>query len=184
MSKPQTPSLEELIHNCKSGDLQYQELLYKHFYGYALGICLRYLYNREDALEAVNDSFIKVFKSINSFRDDADFKAWFRKILVNTSLDYKRKNMRFSQAIEMVDTEPQTTYSSALENLSAKDILGLMKNLNETQSLVFNLYEIDGYSHKEIGKMLNMPESSSRTYLTRAKQTLQSLLITHSIYKR
>ncbi|WP_225871084.1 RNA polymerase sigma factor [Pedobacter frigiditerrae] len=159
-------------------------MLYKHFYGYALGICLRYLYNREDALEAVNDSFIKVFKSIDSFREDAHFKAWFRKILVNTALDYKRKNMRFSQAIELVDTEPQTTYSSALDNLSAKDILGLMKNLNETQSLVFNLYEIDGYSHKEIGKMLNIPESSSRTYLTRAKQTLQSLLITHSIYKR
>ncbi|WP_316768460.1 sigma-70 family RNA polymerase sigma factor [Pedobacter frigiditerrae] len=174
----------ELINRCKNGDIHYQELLYKRFYGYALGVCLRYLFNKEDALEAVNDSFIKVFKAINTIQEDKNFKPWFRKVLVNTALDYKRKNMRFSQAIEMVDTEPQTTYSSALENLSAKDILNLMKNLNETQSLVFNLYEIDGYSHKEIGKMLNMPESSSRTYLTRAKQTLQNLLITHSIYKR
>lgn len=184
MPKPQTSNLEELIRHCKSGNLQYQEMLYKHFYGYALGICLRYLFNREDALEAVNDSFIKVFKSISNFKEEADFKPWFRKILVNTALDYKRKNMKFSQAIEMVDTEPQTTYSSAIDNLSAKDILGLMKNLNETQHLVFNLYEIDGYSHKEIGAMLNIPESSSRTYLTRAKQALQDLLITHSIYKR
>jgi len=174
----------ELINRCKNGDIHYQEMLYKRFYGYALGVCLRYLFNREDALEAVNDSFIKVFKAINTVQEDKSFKAWFRKVLVNTALDYKRKNMRFSQAIEMVDTEPQTTYSSAIDNLSAKDILALMKNLNETQHLVFNLYEVDGYSHKEIGEMLNIPESSSRTYLTRAKQALQSLLVTHSIYKR
>lgn len=145
------------------------------------GVCLRYLFNREDALEAVNDSFMKVFKNISSFNQDLDFKPWFGKILVNTALDYKRKTMRFNQAIEMVDTEVQTTYSSALEQLSAKDILGLMKNLNDLQRLVFNLYEIDGYAHKEIAVMLNIPESSSRTYLTRAKQALQGLLINHSI---
>ncbi len=183
MLDPQLPD-NELINRCKSGNLHSQEVLYKRFYGYALGICLRYLFNREDALEATNDSFIKVFKSLNSFDDSRDFKFWFRKILVNTALDYKRKNMRFSQAIELVDTEPQTTYSSAISQLSVKDILNLMKNLNEMQQVVFNLYEIDGYAHKEIGELLNIPESSSRTYLTRAKQTLQNLLITHSIHKR
>jgi RNA polymerase sigma factor (sigma-70 family) len=174
----------ELINRCKNGDIHYQEMLYKRFYGYALGICLRYLFNRDDALEAANDSFIKIFKSLANYRADSDFKPWFRKILVNTALDYKRKNMRFSQAIELVDTEPQTTYSSALDKLAVKDILSLMKNLNEIQHLVFNLYEIDGYAHKEIAEMLNIPESSSRTYLTRAKQTLQKLLINHSMHKR
>ncbi|MFD0940725.1 RNA polymerase sigma factor [Pedobacter boryungensis] len=184
MSKPQPSNLDDLIRNCKTGNLQYQEMLYKHFYGYALGICLRYLINREDALEAANDGFIKAFKYLNTFKEGADFKPWFRKILVNTSLDYKRKNMRFSQAIEMTDTVQQTTYSSAVDKLSVKDILSLMKHLNETQHLVFNLYEIDGYTHKEIGELLNIPESSSRTYLSRAKQVLQNLLITHSIYTK
>lgn len=184
MAKPQATPFDELLRNCKDGDLQFQELLYKQFYGYALGVASRYIINKEDALEVVNDSFIKVFKSLHTFREDADFKAWFRKILVNTALDHKRKNMRFSQAIAMVDTDIQTTYPSAIDQLSAKDILQLMKNLNETQHLVFNLYEIDGYSHKEIGEMLNMPESSSRTYLARAKQALKILLSNYSIYTR
>lgn len=184
MSQRQTLNIEELISNCKAGSLQSQEVLYKHFYGYALGICMRYLFNKDDALEAANDAFIKVFKAMATFRDGADFKAWFRKILVNTALDYKRKNMRFNQAIEMTDTAVQTTYVSGLEKLSAKDILQLMKNLSEIQHLVFNLYEIDGYSHKEIALQLNIPESSSRTYLSRAKQVLQSLLIIHSIYAK
>jgi RNA polymerase sigma-70 factor (ECF subfamily) len=181
---PENQSLNELIASCKKGDLRQQELLYKQFYGYALGICIRYLGNRDDALEAVNDSFIKVFKSINSFNEQHDFKPWFRKILVNTSLDYKRRSMRFSEAIELTDTLPQTTHTSAIDKLNAQDILALMKQLNEMQRTVFNLYEIDGYAHKEIGSMLNIPESSSRTYLTRAKQALQQLLITHSIHTK
>lgn len=180
----QNPILNDLISGCRAGNFQAQEMLYKHFYGYALGIAMRYLINKDDALEAVNDAFIKVFKAIGTFKTDSDFKPWFRKILVNTALDYKRKNMRFNQAIEMTDTEVQTTYTSGIQNLSAKDILNLMKNLNETQHLVFNLYEIDGYSHKEIAELLNIPESSSRTYLSRAKQVMQGLLITHSIYTR
>jgi RNA polymerase sigma factor (sigma-70 family) len=179
-----SPNLNDLITGCRTGNFQSQEMLYKHFYGYAIGVVIRYLVNKEDTLEAVNDAFIKVFKAIGTFKHDADFKPWFRKILVNTALDYKRKNMKFSQAIELIDTEVQTTYTSGIQNLSAKDILDLMKNLNETQHLVFNLYEVDGYSHKEIAEMLNIPESSSRTYLSRAKQVMQNLLITHSIYTR
>lgn len=174
-------SLVELISYCKKGDLRYQEVLYKQFYGYALGICMRYLGNRDDALEAANDSFIKVFKSMASFNEDNDFKPWFRKILVNTSLDYKRKSMRFSEALELTDTVPQTIHISVIDKLSTQDILSLMKHLNEMQRTVFNLYEVDGYSHKEIGNMLNIPESSSRTYLTRAKQALQQLLKAHEI---
>ncbi|WP_293299423.1 sigma-70 family RNA polymerase sigma factor [Pedobacter sp. UBA4863] len=181
---PDNESLIELIASCKKGNLRQQELLYKQFYGYALGICIRYLGNREDALEAANDSFIKVFKSIDSFNQENDFKPWFRKILVNTSLDYKRRSMRFSEAIELTDTIPQSIHTSVIDKISAQDILDLMKSLNEMQRMVFNLYEIDGYSHKEIGSLLNIPESSSRTYLTRAKQALQQLLTTHSIYKR
>ncbi len=177
-------SFVELISHCKEGDLRYQEVLYKQFYGYAMGVCLRYLGNRDDALEAANDSFIKVFKSIASFNEDNDFKPWFRKILVNTSLDYKRKNMRFSNAIELTDDVPQTIHTSIIDKLGVEDILGMLKNLNDTQRAVFNLYEIDGYSHKEISQILNIPESSSRTYLTRAKQTLQQLLTTHSIYTK
>ncbi len=184
MLKLQTHQLDNLICDCKKGNLQAKEMLYKHFYGYALGICIRYLTNKDDALEAVNDAFIKAFNAINSFKTESDFKPWFRKILINTTLDYKRKNMRFNGAMELVDNAEQTTYPCTIEQLTVENILNLMKHLSETQHLVFNLYEIDGYSHKEIGTMLNIPESSSRTYLSRAKQILQNLLINHSIYTK
>lgn len=176
MPKTRDLSDAELIAKCKAGELRYQEVLYKRFYGYAMGIGLRYQLTRDDALEVVNDAFIKAFKALHTFHDGSDFKAWFRRIMVNTALDSKRKNLKYTNDVELEDIAHQTTYPSAIERLSAADILNLMKSLPETQHVIFNLYEIDGYSHKEIGHMLNMPESSSRTYLTRAKQALQKLI--------
>jgi RNA polymerase sigma factor (sigma-70 family) len=172
----QDASDAELILKCKQGNSKYQEMLYKRYYAYAMGVGMRYLVNRDDALEVVNDAFIKVFKSIGGFQEGAEFKPWFRKILVNTALDHKRKQLKYAWQDEIPETRQQTFYPSVLEKLSAADILNLMKVLPEVQQIVFNLYEIDGYSHKEIGNMLSMAESSSRTYLTRAKQTLQKLL--------
>lgn len=176
MPKHHDVSDAELISKCQTGDIRFQEMLYKRFYGYAMGIGLRYQLNRDDALEVVNDAFIKAFKALNTFKEGSDFKAWFRKIMVNTALDSKRKNLKYVNDVELEDIGQQTTYPSAIETLSAADILNLMKTLPQTQHIIFNLYEIDGYSHKEIGKMLNMPESSSRTYLTRAKQALQKMI--------
>lgn len=176
MPKLNDVSDEELINKCRAGDGRHQEMLYKRFYGYAMGIGLRYQLNRDDALEVVNDAFIKTFNALGSFKEGGDFKAWFRKIVVNTALDSKRKNLKYSNDVELEDFSQQTTYPSVIDKLSAADIMEMMKTLPHTQHTIFNLYEIDGYSHKEIGKMLNMPESSSRTYLTRAKQTLQKLI--------
>ncbi len=176
MSLKHDASDAELIDQCKQGNLKYQELLYKRFYAYAMGIGMRYLINKDDALEVVNDSFIKAFNHIQDFKDDAEFKPWLRKILVNTALDHKRKNVKYTQHDEIPETEQQYTYPSALDKLSVTDILNLMKQLPEAHHVIFNLYEIDGYSHREIGLMLNIPEGSSRTYLSRAKLALQKLI--------
>lgn len=150
----------ELIKGCKGGNLKHQEMLYKRFYAYAMGIGMRYLINKDDALVIVNDSFIKVFNSLQNFKEDSEFKPWFRKILVNTALDSKRKNLKYVHDSEVSEMHQQTMYPSIIDKFSAADILNLMKQLPETHHVVFNLYEIDGYSHKEIGQMLNMPESS------------------------
>jgi len=181
---PLTPDATdaELIAHCKQGRLKYQELLYKRFYAYAMGIGMRYFVNREDALEVVNDAFIKVFRSMHLFNETAEFKPWFRKILVNCALDHKRKNLKYAQYEEIPESRQQYIYPSALEKLSAADILNMMKGLPEMQHVIFNLYEIDGYAHKEIAEMLGIPESSSRTYLSRAKAALQ-LLVNQEIEK-
>jgi RNA polymerase sigma factor (sigma-70 family) len=175
MHPPPRIAEDELVKQCKSGSLKYQELLYKQFYGYAMGISLRYSLNRDDALEVVNDAFIKVFNAINNFNSDKPFKAWLRTILVNTAIDRRRKDLKFQLNVEL---ENATSMSGAnvIENLNAQDILKLMKQLPAIQLTIFNLYEIDGYSHDEIGQMLSIPVSSSRVYLSRAKEKLRSVL--------
>ncbi|HEX8376212.1 MAG TPA: RNA polymerase sigma factor [Pedobacter sp.] len=166
----------EIIQYCKSGGLKHQELLYKHFYGYALGIGMRYLSNRDDAMEVVNDSFIKIFKGIEFYKETQPFKAWLRKIVVNTSIDCKRKNLKHSHQSDLDEATYLGKSAEVIASLSAKDILNLLNHLPEIQRVVFNLYEIDGYNHDEIGTMLNIPVSSSRVYLSRAKEKLRAYL--------
>ncbi|WP_207423635.1 RNA polymerase sigma factor [Desertivirga brevis] len=176
MFKKAPLSEAELVQKCKSGELKYQEKLYKHFYGYAMGVSLRYLSERDDALEVVNDSFIKVFKAIQFYNETQPFKAWLRRIVVNTAIDLRRKNMKFQNNVDIEEAVYVGRQAEAVEQLSAKDILRLLDALPEVQKTVFNLYEIDGYSHDEIGDMLNIPVSTSRVYLSRAKEKLRNYL--------
>ncbi|MGZ3872297.1 MAG: RNA polymerase sigma factor [Mucilaginibacter sp.] len=176
MHQPRGIADDEIISNCKTGSLKYQELLYKQFYGYAMGISLRYSINRDDALEVVNDAFIKVFNNIKNYDAGKSFKAWLRTIVVNTAIDRRRKDLKFQLHVEIDHALPVGNSTTAIENLNVQDILKLMQQLPPTQLAIFNLYEIDGYSHDEIAKLLAMPESSSRVYLSRAKEKLRNLL--------
>ncbi|HVW98614.1 MAG TPA: RNA polymerase sigma factor [Mucilaginibacter sp.] len=176
MHQPRGVAEDEIISKCKTGSLKYQELLYKHFYGYAMGISLRYSVNRDDALEVVNDAFIKVFNSIKSYNSERPFKAWLRTILVNTAIDRRRRELKFQLHVEIDHAAPVGVSVNAVESLNAQDILKLMQQLPPIQLTIFNLYEIDGYSHDEISKILSIPESSSRVYLSRAKEKLRNIL--------
>ncbi|ASU35546.1 RNA polymerase sigma factor [Mucilaginibacter xinganensis] len=176
MHQPRGIAEDEIISKCKTGSLKYQELLYKQFYGYAMGIALRYSINRDDALEVVNDAFIKVFNSIKSYNADRPFKAWLRTIIVNTAIDRRRKELKFQLHVEIDNAMPVSNGGNTIENLNAKDILKLMQQLPAVQLTIFNLYEIDGYKHDEIAKILAIPESSSRVYLSRAKEKLRNIL--------
>lgn len=166
----------DLVKGCKSGELKYQEMLYKHFYGYAMGVAMRYLSNRDDAMEVVNDSFIKAFKGINFFNDNQPFKAWLRRIVVNTAIDCHRKNLKFRDHLDIEHAAYEGKGPEAIETLSARDILKLLDGLPEIHRMVFNLYELDGFNHDEIGQILDIPVSSSRVYLSRAKEKLRQYL--------
>ena len=176
MHPPHRIAEDELIRQCKAGSLKYQELLYKQFYGYAMGIGLRYCPNRDDALEVINDAFIKAFNSMGNYDIAKPFKAWLRTIVVNTAIDRRRKDLKLQLNIELDNAGPIIGHASAIDNLNAQDILNLMKELPAIQLTIFNLYEIDGYSHEEIGQMLAIPVSSSRVYLSRAKEKLRALI--------
>lgn len=185
MLKPPLISETELIQKCKNGELKYQEMLYKHFYGYAMGVGLRYLPNRNDSVEVVNDAFIKVFRSIGQFENEKSFKPWLRRIIVNTAIDRRRKDISLLNQIDLDHAEQESELPCAIENLNAADILRLMNALPEIQKVVFNMYEIDGYSHEEIGQFLRVSASSSRVYLSRAKEKLRkSWQQANGIYER
>jgi RNA polymerase sigma factor (sigma-70 family) len=171
---------EEIVSQCRKGSLKHQEALYRHFYSYAMAISVRYSLNRDDAQEVVNDGFIKVFNAIHHFNADKPFRAWLRTIMVNTAIDRRRKDMKFQLNVELDHAAPSIG-AIAISSLGAQDILKLMKNLPPVQAAIFNLYEIDGYTHDEIAVLLSIPVSSSRVYLSRAKEKLRSLLKSETI---
>ncbi len=178
-------SEEELIQKCKQGNLRHQEKLYMHFYSYAMGVGLRYLNDRDDALEVVNDSFIKVFKSISTFKNEQNFRPWLRKIVVNTALDRRRKDLKHQNQADLEAAEHISFAPQAIAQLNSQDILKLLNALPLVQRTVFNLYEIDGYNHEEIGDMLQISASSSRVNLSRAKEKLrEALRFEQSEYER
>jgi RNA polymerase sigma factor (sigma-70 family) len=180
MHEPNSNAEYELIQHCKTGAIKYQEQLYKRFYGYAMGVGLRYCDSRDDALEVVNDSFIKVFNTINSYNADRSFKAWIRRIIINTAIDRRRKDMKYQMHTDMEYASHIGHNHTAVHLLNAKDILKLLDELPTVQRAIFNLYEIDGYDHEEIAVMLNIPASSSRVYLSRAKEKLRKALTTEA----
>lgn len=185
MLKKPVISEEELIQKCKQGNLRHQETLYMHFYSYAMGVGLRYLNDRDDALEVVNDSFIKVFKSIGSFKNEQNFKPWLRKIVVNTALDRRRKDLKHQNQIDLENAEYLSFAPQAIAHLNSQDILKLLDTLPYVQRTVFNMYEIDGYNHEEIGESLQISASSSRVNLSRAKEKLrEALRLEQSEYER
>ncbi len=165
-----------IIRQCKTGKLKYQEKLYRHFYGYAMSIGLRYAHDQEEALEIVNDSFLKVFHKIAQHDEQRSFKAWLRKIIINTAIDYHRKHAKYHQQLDIAQAEQESDSVSIIDKMSAEEILALIQELPQTLRLVFNLYEIEGYAHREIATLLKIPENSSRTYLTRAKRQLRVLV--------
>lgn len=177
MHPPRRIAEDELVKQCKSGSLKHQELLYKQFYGYAMGISLRYCLNRDDAMEVVNDAFIKAFNSMKSYDISKPFKAWLRTIVVNTSIDRRRKDLKLLLNTDLDDADHLTVRVSAIDDLNAQDIIGMMQGLPPIQLTIFNLYEIDGYNHDEIAEILSIPASSSRVYLSRAKEKLRRAIL-------
>lgn len=168
---------------CLKNSEHQKEALYKGFYGYVKGVVIRYVNDFHTAEELVNDSFIKIFSNLASFNaleksDDVSipFKAWIAKIASRTSIDYLRKKKIDFGREEIADYQlkPADNISGVTD---AKDILKLLNELPQTQKAIFNLYEIEGFTHHEIAAMLSIPENVSRSYLSRAKSKLKALYI-------
>lgn len=157
-----------------------QEVLYKKYYPTMMSICLRYANHREDALDILHEGFIKVFKNINKFTSGTSFDAWIKRVMVNTAIDYYRKKKR--RRTEDLDSvyHVSSPNPGVLSQLQTKDILNCLQKLSPSYRAVFNLYIIEGYSHREIAEKLNISESTSRSNLVKARSKLRVLLIAMS----
>lgn len=174
-------SLESIILGCIYRNEKAQEELYKKYFGYALSIALLYSNNRNDAIETVNDSFIKVFKEIEKFNRSLSFKAWLRKIVINSSLDRIRKSNKRELLDEAENINIEDNSPHIYNMLHAQEIEQLLNYLPPIHKTVFCLYEIEGYSHKDIAKSLKISKSSSRVYLARAKKELRELYLKYNL---
>jgi len=167
----------ELFRRCLEGEPRAQELLYKRYFSFAMSLCMRYSRDKYEAMQIVNDSYMKVLRNIREFDSSKSFRSWYGRILINSAVDNYRRNLKHSSHLqisnEMEADEEQEPSISA--ELSVNEILSLFNRLPDNYRLTFNLYEIEGYSHEEIGQILGISPSTSRSNLSRAKKMLREL---------
>ena len=167
-------TIEELIKRCKSGEHKAQELLYKTFAAKMMGVCLRYATDKMEAEDMLQNGFIRIFQKIEDYRGEGSFEGWVRRIMVHSSIEYYRKHHKMFQVVCLEDAghEPITD-PLASDGLAAKDLMALIQQLPPGYKMVFNLFAIEGYSHKEIACLIGITEGASKSQLSRARAVLK-----------
>jgi RNA polymerase sigma-70 factor (ECF subfamily) len=167
----------DLIKGCISGNRKYQEKLYETYSSKMYSVCLRYCSNSDDAQDVLQDGFVKVFKNLEKFREEGSFEGWVRKIFVNTAIEHYRKKANLVSITESIEVTQEDYNWSGFDQLLEKDLLKIIKRLSPGYRTVFNMYVVEGYSHKEIAQLLNINEGTSKSQLARAKAILQKMIL-------
>lgn len=169
--------MQLLIMGCKKNDRESQRLLYQHYYGYAMSVCVRYCRSYEEAKEIVNDGFMKVFQKLDQHQTETSFKPWLRRIMVNASIDHYRKEVKhYHQTPPSTEITVGAVTNSAVDDLSYAELIGMVQRLSPAYRTVFNLHVIDGYTHEEIGALLGISEGTSKSNLMKARENLKKML--------
>ncbi|MBS0012280.1 MAG: RNA polymerase sigma factor [Bacteroidales bacterium] len=174
-------SEEDILEGCRRNKRKYQEILYRKYARKMYGICISYTGDRDTAQDILQDAFIKVFGKIKKFQGEGSLEGWIRKIMVNTAIDYLRKQSREPNYIADRDEDTEESYEpDAIERLKAKDVLSLVARLPDGARMIFNLYALEGFTHKEIAEKMNISEGTSKSQFNRARKMLMSLLNRYS----
>jgi len=168
--------LQTLITGCLKGDRKSQEKLYQRFFPYGMSVCMRYTVNEEEAIEVLNDSFMKVFTKLDSYDTGKAFQSWFRRILINTAINYYHKYDKHHHHESLEVQHHLVNEQEILSQLSYEEIIRLVQHLTPVYRTVFNLYVIDGYTHEEIAEALQISVGSSKSNLSRARANLRVML--------
>ncbi len=171
-----SPTHDELSEGCRKRKPKAQKALYEALSPKMLGVCLRYLRDREEAEHVMIGGFVKVFEKIDQYKGDGSFEGWIRRIMVNEALMYIRKNQPLSVDVDIMEVEGELDYDQLEQSLNTEDIMALIRELPVGYKTVFNLYAIEGFNHAEIAAKLGISENTSKSQLSRARKLLQSRL--------
>ncbi|MEQ8358625.1 MAG: sigma-70 family RNA polymerase sigma factor [Cytophagales bacterium] len=166
-------SEEDVIEGCKAGEREAQHKLYATYASTFFGICRRYMKDERDAEEVLTNGFMKIFDNISKYKREGSFEGWMKRILINEALMYIRKNRQMFLEVDIDTTQIDKNFSWHQIDMETEDLLKLIQSLPVGYRTVFNLYAIEGYSHKEIAKQLSISENTSKSQLSRARTLLQ-----------
>ncbi|TAL64362.1 MAG: RNA polymerase sigma factor [Bacteroidetes bacterium] len=167
--------IKKIIKGCLAGDRRDQELLYRRHASKLYAVCLQYSGNDEEAKDILQDGFIKIFENLSHYKHEGSFEGWMRRITVNTALEKfrSRHNLYRVDDIDQIQEPEAEPNNEDYAGLEADDLLSIIRELPPKYRMVFNLFAIEGYSHKEISKMVNISEGTSKSNLSRARVILQ-----------
>ena len=166
-------TLEELITRCKQQDVKAQEALYREYSGVLFGICLKYSPNRTEAEDNLQDAFITIFKRMEQFEGKGSFEGWMKRVTVNTVLQKYRKQRTF-EIVDEGQIEDEAEVEIESEDIPLDFLLKIVQELPDRYRLVFSMYVMDGYQHKEIAEMLGISDGTSKSNLARARMILKN----------
>lgn len=168
---------DDLIEGCRRGDRRAQQALYDQYAPRMYAVCLRYARNSMEADDILVTAFTRVFDRIDQFRGEGSFEGWIRRITVNEALTVLRRSRNMGIEIDLESADHQIDYSHLEDHLEAEDLLRIVEDLPPGYRVVFNMYAIDGYTHKEIAEALGISQNTSKSQLSRARALLQRRLI-------
>lgn len=173
------PEEKNMIEGCVEGKRSYQKMLYDRFASKMLGVCMRYAKDRAEAEDMLQEGFVKVFQNIARFKYEGSFEGWVRRIMVFTAINFfKHRTRKFQEDLDQ-DGYDAPFEDDIVDKISAKEIIALMQQLPEGYRVIFNLYAVEGYTHKEIGDMLGIAVGTSKSQYARARSAMQQLLAQH-----
>ena len=165
--------LDILIKGCRKGKPKSQEELYRRFASAMYGVCLQYASGEEDAQDILQEGFIKVFGKLDQVKNPAAFPGWIRRIMINTALEKYRSQVHLQRVDDAKDENLEISGDEVLNDLTCEELVALIQTLSPKYRMVFNLYAIEGYNHKEISETLGISVGTSKSNLSRARAILQ-----------
>lgn len=166
----------QVIEGCIQEDRRCQKVLYEHYYGIMLSVCQRYARDDDEAIGMLNEGFVKVFRNLSKFRPESSLDSWIKRIMINNAIDHYRKNKKHKNVIDIDEVYNYAEQETIHANLNADQLMTLVQQLPPAYKMVFSLFAIEGWNHKQIAEQLNISEGTSKSNLSKARKKLQKML--------